>query len=415
MKTEMIAVGTELLLGQIANSNAQWISKKLAVLGMPIYYQSVVGDNLNRVEETFRIAHQRSDIIIVTGGLGPTEDDMTREAAQQIFKQELVEDAASIRKIVQFYQKNKKEMTLNNRKQSLIFKEAMPLPNNEGMAPGQIIYVEGKIWVFLPGVPSEMKTLMNDYVIPYFQNTFQLKSEIASEMLRFIGIGESTLEDELSDLIQSQTNPTIAPLAGDGEVGLRITATGETNEEAYGKIAEMKSRILQRVDPYYYGSDEITIEQTVLNLLKEKNMTLGAAESLTGGQFIERMIALPGASSVCHGSLVAYTPFAKKNIIQIPGSIIKKHGTISIQCAEAMAVNAQSLLQTDVSVSFTGVAGPDASEGHEPGSVFIGLQVKSQPPVVYHVNLHGSRDKIRNRAVKKGYEILFHSLKKELY
>ncbi|WP_079480123.1 competence/damage-inducible protein A [Halobacillus salinus] len=412
MKTEMIAVGTELLLGQIVNTNAQWISKQLATLGMPIYHQSVVGDNYDRVFQTFEAAHNRSDVIIVTGGLGPTEDDMTRDAAKPLIGQDLVIHQPSLSNVENYYKKNKRTMTDNNRKQALVFEQAQVLLNNEGMAPGQIVEVDGRIWVFLPGVPQEMKMLMNEHVLPYFKETFQLKSEIMSEMMRFIGIGESSLEEEVSDLIRSQTNPTIAPLAGDGEVGLRITATGETDKDASDKIAKMKEQILTRVGKYYYGSDDTTIEETVRDLLKEKNMTVGSAESLTGGLFAERMISLPGASSVCQGSLVAYTPFTKEMIIEVPKFIIKEFGTISYEFAEVMALNAQSLLYADVAISFTGVAGPEASEGKEPGTVFIGLQIGERKPIVHECHFDGGRDKIRMRAVKKGYELIYHNLKK---
>ncbi|MCA0969068.1 competence/damage-inducible protein A [Halobacillus litoralis] len=412
MKTEMIAVGTELLLGQIVNTNAQWLSKRLAAIGMPMYHQSVVGDNFDRVYKTFEQAHERSDVIIVTGGLGPTEDDMTREAAAPLFKQKLIEHGPSLEKISSYYELNNQKMTPNNRKQAHVFEQAEVLLNEEGMAPGQIVTVDGRIWVFLPGVPGEMKTLMNEHVLPYFSRTFQLKSEIMSEMMRFIGIGESTLEDELQDLIQTQTNPTIAPLASEGEVGLRITATGDTNEEAKQLIVNMKEEILSRVGSYYYGSDDITIEEKVRDMLKEKQWTVASAESLTGGLFAERMIALPGASSVCQGSLVAYTPFMKEILVEVPKFIIKEFGTISYECAEVMALNTQSLLHADIAVSFTGVAGPDSSEGKEPGTVFIGLQIGERKPVVREFHFNGSREKVRQRAVKKGYELIFHSLKK---
>ncbi|MBA2174039.1 competence/damage-inducible protein A [Halobacillus locisalis] len=411
MKTEIIAVGTELLLGQIVNTNAQWISKQLAAVGLPTYHQTVVGDNYNRVYETFRTAHNRSDIIIVTGGLGPTEDDMTRDAAKPIFKQELIQHEPSLKKIEKYYEMNNQTMTENNRKQSLVFENAHVLMNEEGMAPGQIIEVDGRTWVFLPGVPREMKTLMNDHVFEYFKKTFDIKSEIMSEMMWFIGIGESTLEDELSDLIRNQTNPTLAPLAGEGEVGIRLTATGETDDEARQHIESMKATILNRVGSYYYGSDEKTIEETVRDLLKDKQMTIGSAESLTGGLFMERLISLPGASSVCQGSLVAYTPFTKENVIQVPKFIIREFGTISTECAEVMALNAQNLLFANVAISFTGVAGPEPSEGQEPGTVFIGVQIGERKPQVHSFHFDGTRDKIRMRAVKKGYELIYHALK----
>ncbi|MCA0983256.1 competence/damage-inducible protein A [Halobacillus yeomjeoni] len=411
MNAEIIAVGTELLLGQIANTNAQWISQQLAKIGMPVYHHHVVGDNMDRVQDAFQTAERRSEVIIITGGLGPTEDDMTRDAAGMILQQKLIEDPKSMDRISSYYEKNRLPMTENNRKQALVFEHAQVLQNDEGMAPGQIVTHEGTMWVFLPGVPSEMKQLMTEYVLPHLRKTYDLKSEIVSEMMRFIGIGESSLEDELSDLISNQTNPTLAPLAGEGEVGLRITATGESHEEAINNVSEMKKVVLDRVGRFYYGSDEVTIEETVRDLLKRQKLTVGSAESLTGGKFIEAIISLPGASNVCKGALVTYTPEAKQHVLGVPASLIDSYGTISAECAETMAENAGYRLNADVTLSFTGVAGPDASEGHEPGTVYIALQAGSEYSFVESYHFDGGRDKVRKRAVKKGYELLFYYLK----
>lgn len=412
MKTEIIAVGTELLLGQISNTNAQWISKRLADLGFPVYHHTVVGDNLNRVTSTFEQAQSRSDIIIVTGGLGPTEDDLTRSAGQVVFGQPLVEHDESMNKIQSYYDRNQRSMTPNNRNQALVFEEAQVLMNQEGMAPGQILENDDVVWIFLPGVPREMKQLMDDHVGPYLQNKYQIQSPIVSEMMRFIGIGESDLETTLKEMISQQTNPTIAPLASEGEIGLRLTATGVSSEEALGNINRVKTKILDKVGSYYYGSDAITIEEKVRDLLKAKEFTIGSAESFTGGKFIERLVALPGASAVCQGALVAYTAEMKEQVLQVPKFLIKQYGTISKECAEIMALNTQSLLGVDVSLSFTGVAGPDSSEGQEAGTVFIGLQIGERKPEVHRFHFQGGREQVRLRAVKKGYELLFHRLKK---
>ncbi|MFG6118320.1 MULTISPECIES: competence/damage-inducible protein A [Thalassobacillus] len=414
VKAEIIGIGTELLLGQIANTNAQWISSQLAAQGIHVYFHGVVGDNFSRCVETFEAAQRRSDLVIVTGGLGPTEDDMTRDAAQKIFAQKLIEDPESARRVEHFYLKNNRPMSPNNRKQALVFEDAKVLQNEEGMAPGMMVEHENVLWVFLPGVPSEMKYLMKEHVLPYFQNYFQLQTEIVSEMLRFIGIGESQLEHELQDLISSQTNPTIAPLASEGEVGLRLTSKGDTEEEARAMILSLKNVILSKMGDYYYGSDDITIQQEVLTLSKEKQLTIAAAESLTGGRFIDGLITLPGASSVCEGSVVTYTPDMKEKMLGIPGALIKEYGTVSEACAKAMAVNIKQLVKSDIGISFTGVAGPDSSEGKEPGTVYIGIQINNEPAEVYHFHFNGTRETVRNRSVKKGYELLFHRLKKDL-
>ncbi|MFD2925593.1 competence/damage-inducible protein A [Halobacillus naozhouensis] len=408
MKTEIIAVGTELLLGQIANTNAQWISRILAKYGASVYFHGVVGDNMERAVKTFEVASERSDVIIVTGGLGPTEDDLTRDAVKPLLKQNLVIHEETLTKIEAVYQNNNRQMTANNRKQALVFEHAKVLHNAEGMAPGQIVKYEQTLFVFLPGVPSEMKSLMENQVLPYLIEAFTLESEIVSEMLRFIGIGESALEHKLEDMIAQQVNPTIAPLASEGEVGLRLTSSGA---EAKSKIAALKSDILQRAGEFYYGSDDLTIEEKVRDLLKENKLTLGSAESLTGGKFIERLISLPGASEVCEGGLVAYTPYAKENVIGVPSDLITQHGTISEECAKVMAIQSQKRLNVDAAISFTGVAGPDRSEGQDPGVVYIALQVGRRAPFVKRYHFEGGRDKVRLRAVKKGYELVFHYLK----
>lgn len=412
MRAEIIGVGTELLLGQIANTNAQWISSRLADFGIPVYHHTVVGDNLERVSTTFQDAQKRSEIIIITGGLGPTEDDLTRDAGKRVLGLNLLEHRETMDKIQSYYDRNQRTMTENNRKQSLVFEGANVLPNLEGMAPGQWVEKDGVLWIFLPGVPGEMKHLMEEYVLPRLQTNFQVDSQIVSQMLRFIGIGESDLETKLHTLITQQTNPTIAPLASEGEVGLRLTATGDTTAEAWKKVEDIKEQILNHVGDYYYGSDQITVEEKVRDLLKAKSFSIGSAESFTGGKFLERLVALPGASHVCQGGYIAYTAEMKEQILQVPKSLITKYGTISHQCAEMMARNTQSLLDVDVAVSFTGVAGPDQSEGKEPGKVFIGLQIGNDSPEVYEYHFHGGREQVRSRAVKKGYELLFHRLKK---
>ncbi|MCP3026051.1 competence/damage-inducible protein A [Halobacillus sp. A5] len=408
MRIEIIAVGTELLLGQIANTNAQWISTELAHYGANIYHHTVVGDNLKRVVHSFEEAQKRSDVVIVTGGLGPTEDDLTRDAARIALDDKLVEHEPTTEKISAYFKKNSRIMTENNRKQALVLDRAVVLENDEGMAPGQMVEHQGTSFMFLPGVPSEMKRLMNESVVPYLIEKYKLESKIKSEMLRFIGIGESALEEELKDLISSQTNPTIAPLAGEGDVAIRLTSSGSTPEK---DIAGMKSVILERVGDFYFGSDSITIEEAVQDLLVQRSETVGSAESLTGGKFVERIIQLTGASSICPGGLVAYTPSAKQRVIGVQEKTITKYGTVSSQCAEEMAVRAQEMLQVDHAVSFTGVAGPSSSEGHNPGLVYIGLKIKDQHPEVFQYYFDGSRDKIRQRAVNKGFELLFHKLK----
>ncbi|WP_102028286.1 competence/damage-inducible protein A [Salirhabdus sp. Marseille-P4669] len=411
VNAEIVSVGSELLLGQIANTNAQWISEQLAQIGVNVFFHHTVGDNFSRLESVMRLAEQRSHLVIVTGGLGPTDDDLTRDVAKEVLNQQLVINETVLEKVQHYFSKNHIVMTENNRKQALVFQGGEVFLNEVGMAPGILVKKGDTIWVFLPGVPREMKSLMTKSVLPYLVNYYKLDQIIQSKVLKFIGIGESILEDKLKDIIRSQTNPTIAPLAGEGEVTLRLTAKANNTEIASQLISKVEEKIVERVGAFCYGKDQETIEQRVLTLLQEKNRSLASAESLTGGKFIEKLIAIPGASSHVAGSIVSYQEETKVNVLQVSKSIIEQYGTVSSECAKAMAAQIQALMNTSVGISFTGNAGPDASEDKPVGKVFIGVKVANKEAEVYEFQFNGNRDTIRNRAVKKGFEILYNLLK----
>jgi len=411
LNTEIIAVGTELLLGQIANTNAKWISQQLATYGINTFYHTVVGDNLNRLTAIFRHASERSNVVIVTGGLGPTEDDLSREAFQQISKLPIVEEPNSLKKIKQFYEKQNLPMTPNNKRQARVFKDSKVLTNKVGMAPGNIVYDKNVHWVFLPGVPKEMKQIFTDDVIPYLQ---ELNGEmsILSKVLRFTGIGESALEHKLSELIAVQQNPTIAPLAQKDGVTIRLTAKAETQEKAIELLEQTKTTILQKVGNYFYGVDDETLEEKVFQLLQKQKKQLAAAESLTGGLFADRFVSLKDASTVFKGGIVCYDPFVKETILQVKKETIQQEGTVSEACALEMAKNAARLLQTSIGISFTGVAGPTRIEGKPVGTVVIGLYDRAREyAFVKEYSFYGDRKQIRYRSVLKGLEILFNYLK----
>ncbi|MBT2215040.1 competence/damage-inducible protein A [Virgibacillus dakarensis] len=411
IKSEIIAVGTELLLGQIANTNAQWISQQLALSGIDVYYHSVVGDNLTRVYEQFLQASKRSDVIIVTGGLGPTDDDLTREAFQRLTKLEMVEHKASMEKIASFFRKQHNNMTPNNKKQARTFAGAEVIKNNVGMAPGMIVIHQGKTWVFLPGVPKEMKPMVTNHVLPALTKRTGEFSIIRSTMLQFIGIGESRLEHELKPIIDQQSNPTIAPLAQDNGVAIRITAKADTSKKAEQLIQQTKTQILDGVGQYCYGVDNETLEEKVFQLLKEKDWTLAAAESLTGGMFSDKLVAIAGASAVFSGGIVCYDTKVKENVLHISPATIREKGTVSEACALEMAENVRKLLDSTVGISFTGVAGPDTIEGQQAGTVYIAIITKNGDEQAEKFTFAGDRAAVRRKAVIKGYEILFNYLK----
>jgi nicotinamide-nucleotide amidase len=412
-KSEIIAVGTELLLGQIANTNAQWLSAELAKYGINVYNHVVVGDNLARVLHAFQLAHSRSDIIVVTGGLGPTEDDMTREAFHSMTGMKLVEHGPSMKNIEEFFEKQNAEMTPNNRRQARVFEGAMVLRNKVGMAPGMITTYEGKTWVFLPGVPREMKSLARNDVLPYLQQLTGQEEIIQSTVLKFIGIGESKLEHDLQDMIKEQTNPSIAPLAQKDGVVLRLTAKAGSTKEANNLINTMKEKILNRIGSYYYGADEQTIEQRMIAMLKKHKVTLAAAESFTGGMFTEKLVSVEGASQVCRGGIIAYDANVKQNLLGVSSKTIDKVGTVSEACAIEMAANVYRKLDADIGISFTGVAGPVQSEGKPVGTVFIAILDKKGNRVSREFFFQGDRNTIRRRAMLKGFELLLNFLKNE--
>lgn len=411
--TEIIAVGTELLLGQIANTNAQWISQKLALSGVNTYYHSVVGDNIDRVEAVFKKAHERSNIIIVSGGLGPTADDLTREAFQSIYNEKIIQHEPSLNKIKEHYKKQGLIMTPNNERQARVFEKLdIVIPNKNGMAPGMIINFEERIWVFLPGVPREMKQMTTDTVLPYLEEK-NGKTVIQSRVLKFFGVGESRLEHDLQDLIKSQNNPTIAPLAQKNGVTIRLTAKADTITEAQELLEHTKNNVLDKVGEYYFGEETDTLQEKVKYELEKSGLWIASAESLTGGKFAESLISVPGASNVCRGGVICYDTSVKINMLDVPANLIKTEGTVSEACARELAKNIAKKLDSNIGISFTGVAGPNTVENKEVGTVFIGVYINGLEEV-HQFKLLGEREDIRYRAMMKGFELIYNLLTKKI-
>lgn len=412
LKAEVIAIGTELLLGQIANTNAQWLSEQLAANGINTYYHTVVGDNLKRVTDVFTEAQSRSDIIIVSGGLGPTDDDMTREAFQQLSGIKMVEHIPSMNKIKQYFKDQGTEMTPNNRRQARIFHGANVINNDIGMAPGMCIKFANKLWFLLPGIPRELKRMATTEVFPILKKLFDENITIKSTVLRFIGVGEAQLVYELQDIIRHQNNPTIAPLAQKDGIVLRLTAKDSSIDKVNDRLDEMKERILAKVGDFVYGYDDETIEEIIISTLKDKKLTIAAAESLTGGKFTEKLISVEGASSVVPGSIIAYHNSVKENLLHVSADTIEIHGAVSRDCSLEMAKNICQQLDTDIGISFTGVAGPEMLEGHRAGTVFIAIYSKFGKSIVEKFTFSGDRYAVRSRAVLKGFELLLNYLKR---
>lgn len=410
LNTEIVAIGTELLLGQIANTNAQWMSEQLALIGVNTLHHSVVGDNLGRTVQAFENAQERSNVIIVTGGLGPTDDDLTREAFSEMTAIPIVTDPVALKHVEAFFAKRPDTMPKSNLKQARSFEGASIMPNPVGLAAGIIIKYDKRIWFFLPGVPREMKRMFTESVIPYLK---ALNGEmiIESKVMKFIGIGESSLEYELQDLMTTQDNPTIAPLTLNDSATLRLTAKAPSKTVANQLLDETKEKILHRLGEYCYGMDEDTIEERILEMLQAKGKTIAAAESLTGGLFANKLVGANGVSSVFQGAVVCYAQSVKENVLGVDKALLQAYGTVSEPCAEALAANVAQVLDADIGISFTGVAGPEPIEGKQVGKVYISLYDKAGYTKTKEVTFVGNRKQIRYRAMLKGFELLFNYLK----
>ncbi|MBC2457593.1 competence/damage-inducible protein A [Clostridium beijerinckii] len=404
MKAEIIAIGTEILLGDIINSNAQYLAKELAALGIDMYYQQVVGDNEIRIMHAFDEAYSRSDIIITTGGLGPTDDDITKEVAAKYFNKELIKDENSTKKIEDYFKFRERAMTKNNLKQGLIPEGATVINNNNGTAPGVIIEDDNKIMIILPGPPKEMKPMLEESVKPYLQE--KSESILVSRVVKILGIGESAVAEEIKDLIDAQTNPTIAPYAKDVGVMLRITAKAETKDEALKLIEPIEEEIKNRLGDNVYATEDINIEEVVARLLIEKKLTISTAESCTGGMIASYLINYPGISEVFLEGAVTYSNEAKHNRLGVNNDILNKYGAVSEETAREMAIGIAKTANTDVSIVTTGIAGPEGGTLEKPvGLVFIGVYVQGKV-TIQKCLFKGDRNKVRIQATITGLDML---------
>ncbi|MGM9924060.1 MAG: competence/damage-inducible protein A [Bacillus sp. (in: firmicutes)] len=411
MNAEIIAIGSELLLGQILNSNAHFLSRELAEMGINVYYHTVVGDNVERLERAIETAEERSDLLIFTGGLGPTKDDLTKETIAKHLQVPLVMDETALSSIVSYFEKSGRILTENNKKQALVLEGSHILPNDHGMAPGMAYKTPTHAYMLFPGPPKEMEPMFNQYGKEFLYNQMNRIEKIHSRVLRFFGIGEAQLETEIEDLLEAQGNPTIAPLASDGEVMLRITAKHTSVEMANQMINEVETQIMERVGQYCYGKDDTSLIQEVVKALYAKNLTVTSAESLTGGYFQQALTVPPGASEVFKGGIVSYSNEAKHKLLNVKTETLEKHGAVSEQCAKEMADGARALMDADIAISFTGVAGPAELEGNPVGTVFIGISSKKGTYAV-KFQFSSSRQQNKIRSFKNGCSLLLKEIER---
>ena len=411
MKAEIIAVGTEILTGQIVNTNAQFLSEKLASLGIDVYYHVAVGDNEGRLFSTIETASKRSDLVILCGGLGPTEDDLTKQTLAKFLEKELVFDLTALAKLDTFFASRPDYVrTPNNKRQAQMIAGSIPLQNRTGLAVGGLITVDGVTYVVLPGPPSELKPMVNEQLVPHLTTGEQLFSRV----LRFFGIGESQLVTILADIIEEQSDPTVAPYAKTGEVTLRLSTKAKDQAEADAKLDVLEKEILSRhtldhqpLQELFYGyGDDNSMAKVAFDLLKQTAKTITAAESLTAGLFQATLADFSGASSIFAGGFVTYSLEEKSKMLSIPAQELEQHGVVSHFTAQAMASQARKLTGSDYGVSLTGVAGPDSLEGHPAGTVFIGLATPNGVDSV-QVNIAGrSRSDVREIAVLHAFNLV---------
>lgn len=411
MKAEIIAVGTEILTGQIVNTNAQFLSEKLAEIGVDVYFQTAVGDNEDRLLSLLEIASQRSNLVILTGGLGPTEDDLTKQTLAKFLGKNLVFDSQAQEKLDTFFaHRPDYARTPNNERQAQIVEGATPLPNETGLAVGGVSEVDGVTYVVLPGPPSELKPMVLNQLLPKLMTGTKLYSRV----LRFFGIGESQLVTILADLIDHQTDPTLAPYAKTGEVTLRLSTKAVSQEKADQALDILENQILGRQtfegislrDICYGYGEETSLASVVVEELKKRQKSITAAESLTAGLFQATLADFSGVSAIFNGGFVTYSLEEKSKMLDISEQELKEHGVVSEFTARKMAEQARIKTQSDYGVSLTGVAGPDSLEGHPAGTVFIGL-AHTKGTEVIKANIAGrSRADVRHIAVMHAFNLV---------
>lgn len=398
MTVEIIAVGTEILLGNIVNTNAAYLAEKCAGLGLSCYHQDVVGDNEERLCETIKTALSRSDILLLTGGLGPTQDDLTKEAAAKVMGKSLYLHEASRDAIKLFFEKRGLEITGNNWKQAMVPEGCIVVENPNGTAPGIIMAENGKHVILMPGPPNELVPMFETSIMPYLS---KLQScVIFSQTVKICGVGESKLETMVKDLIEKQTNPTIATYAKTGEVHLRVTARAENEKEAKKLVKPVVKELKGRFGSNIYTTDDtVTLEKSVVDLLLANHLTVCTVESCTGGLLAARLINVPGVSEVFKAGYITYSNKAKRRLLGVKKNLLIKHGAVSEQVAKEMARGAALVSKADVTVSVTGIAGPDGGTEEKPvGLVYMGCSVCGRL-TVKKCQFSGNRAKIRENTV----------------
>ena len=405
MTAEILSVGTELLLGNVANTDARDISEKLSELGIDVFYHSVVGDNPERLTQAVNIAKGRADIIITTGGLGPTCDDLTKQVLAAAFGLALRFDEEEAERIKNYFAKrlHGRPMTENNLQQALLPEGCTVFHNEWGTAPGCAFLAEGRHVIMLPGPPRECNAMFKNCAMPYLRALSD--DVIVSHSIRVFGEGESAVESLLRDMMNELTNPTLAPYAKEGEVMLRVTAKAKTKNEAEKMMKPVMDKVLEILGDIVYGVDVNSLEERVFEQMLSKNLTLAAAESCTGGLLSKRMTDISGASQIFKGGTVVYSVESKEKLLGIEPKLIEEKGAVSAEVAGEMARNVRKILNADIGVGITGFAGPAADATHDVGTVFVSLATENET-FVHQLHLGFGRDRIRTMSANCGFDML---------
>jgi nicotinamide-nucleotide amidase len=410
LQAEVLSVGTELLLGEIVDTNAQYISRRLKEWGVDVYRRVTVGDNPARLLATFKEALGRADIVVATGGLGPTADDITAQCLAGALNRPLVFSQAAWEEVVAWFAKRDRVPQNSDRKQAMIIEGGKHLSNANGTAPGQTIFCEDRLAVLLPGPPREMIPMFETQVLPIIAESFPALVPLVCKDLHLAGIGESRVQDILADLIDS-SNPTLAPYAGLGQVRLRIAARGKDPEESRNLVLDMERKVRQRLGEHVFGSDGDTLEGVCGRLMTRKSLTLAVAESLTGGLVCQRLTAIPGASKYLKMGIVAYSGIAKGACLGVPLDAVRDQESVNPEVARSMAQGVKALAGAAIGLSTTGFAGPTGGTEKEPiGSVYFGLAYPGGI-MVDHQKLAGDRIAVRERAAQHALLMLWRCLK----
>ncbi len=414
MNAEIISVGTELLLGQIVNTNAKYLSEKMAEIGVDVYYHTTVGDNKERFKKALQIAEKRADLVITTGGLGPTSDDITKEVVAEYLDLPLLVSEDDVSRFKRYLEERNREWVESNLRQFMYAKGTEILKNDLGFALGMAAKKDDSSYILLPGPPGEMKCMFERYAIPWINKNLlgHTKITLFSRVLRFTGIPESKLEYDLKDLFDEQQDPTLALLIKPGEITLRLSAKAKKQEDFNAKIEPLLSKIESRVGKYLVKEDEGPLLEILAKRLTKQKITLSTAESCTGGMVSGHFTSIPGSSHFYLGSIIAYSNELKKSLLGIPSEMLDDYGAVSKQVASAMAENVRRVTGSSLGIAVTGIAGPDgATAKKEVGLVYIALNAPGFA-VTQKFNFTGDRENVRMSCVNSVQHILWQYLKK---